>query len=636
MAKITDPAGLEVYVHATSAAGASTQEVIALTGPKTLQLTLLGGLNDTAPGKTSGVTAKALYSFLKEEWLNGTDAATLRRFKFPLKMIFEGSFIWVNGWAPADAQTRDLFRDAGFQEGVSLNENSCLISLGSMDDSGADLAYYTQAAGFTVAPTDYDKTGELNENVDITGNTTYLKSFLREEGKLFSEYNLLGEQGLSVISFQAYSFPLSNGEDLKRTLLSTADSFILGANSPYQNMEINYLKGTRFSTYATATTYIVGDVVFDPAIQANGSTLGTWWFCSATTGDSSGANTGVDTGNTWASYFGEEQIGGEWYAFNRIVTCATGTDLQAYGFMQANLRATGDINADNVGITAGQGGFGVVNGEVAAPLAEYVGDTLKPQGGVLLRGFDANSTNSIVHRPISVDAVDAVTGDIGIDSESVPLVTTDVGFPFVAAGNFNFGTNIVGELDAETFYTVYFEYVTRKSGSYTLTLSAGDTGDLTWASTDLDHISAADYVNLTGFTTTPAMNGLYLVNTTGAGTMNVTLQTGVTLVTETATVQVDQNPFESPTALIVKTDGGGTPVDMSGVVDAASIAWDFDYTNNNQGGRKDFNITPAPAPIIVVAQALTGAEWVEASHTISASVGQNIAINPGDERNYAA
>ena len=97
MAKITDPDSLSVYVHATSAAGATTEEMVILTGPKTVQLRVAGNLDDTAPGKTSGVTGRAAYSFMKEEWLNGTDAATLRRFRFPWKMIFEGSFIWVNG-----------------------------------------------------------------------------------------------------------------------------------------------------------------------------------------------------------------------------------------------------------------------------------------------------------------------------------------------------------------------------------------------------------------------------------------------------------------------------------------------------------------------------------------------------------
>ena len=110
--------------------------------------------------------------------------------------------------------------------------------------------------------------------------------------------------------------------------------------------------------------------------------------------------------------------------------------------------------------------------------------------------------------------------------------------------------------------------------------------------------------------------------------MNITHQAGTTLVTETATVTVLENPFESPGAVIVKDNSN---VDISGQITAASIAWDFNYTNNNQGGRT----AGTPAPIKVVAQALDGAEWVEVSHTIGASTGQSIAVNANDERNYS-
>jgi len=610
MAKITDPDSLSVYVHATSAAGATTQEVVILTGPKTVQFVVAGNLDDTAPGKTSGVTGRAAYSFMKEEWLNGTDAATLRRFRFPWKMIFEGSFIWTNGWAPADAQTRDLVRDAGFLEQVSSNQNACMISLSPMDDDNADLAYYTQATGFTAATTDFDKTGQMNENVDITGKTTYFKAFLREQGKLSAEYNLLAEYDIAAITYQAYSFPLLNGNDAK----VTASDVTISTTTPYTNMKVNYLLGSGFTT-AAATTYAVADVVQDGT--------GRWAFCTTagTVVTPGGAYASFGGTSVWEAYDGEELIGSTYYAFNRVVTAATGTDEEVHEFNMWSLRQTGDINANDTA-SINQRGFGTVNGEVALLLDAYTGDTMIMAPGVVVRGFDANSTNSIQHRPITVDSG-------GVDTTGYPTVplATPISFPFVAAGNLAFADNIVDELDAETYYTAYHTYITTTTGSYTLTVSAGATGNLTWASTDLDHIVATDYIDLSAFVTNAGNNGLYLVNTTGANTMNITHQEGTTLITETATIVVLENPFESPGAIIVD-DNSST--DISGTVTAASIAWDFDYTNNAQGGR-----TPnTDAPITVVASALDGAEWVEATHTITASVGQNIAVNPNDERNY--
>ncbi len=615
MAKIIDPDNINFAVNAT----ATTEEFELQTGAKTIEANITStNLDDDAPGKTSGATGRALYSALKIEWLANT---TLRKYKFPIKMIFEGSFIVTNGWSFLNKQTRDVMRDAGFNEALTSDDWACMISLGSIDNPALDQVYYTQTTGFTATTTDYDKTGELNENIDITSNKTYQKSFLREQGKLFAEYALLLEQGLTTLNFQAYSFPLSNGTDLK---VSESDVNI-GANEPYISMEVNYLKGAGFTTWTDATTYLIGDVVLDSIRQSGGSSNGTWWFCNATTGDSSGTGTADDTGNTWESYDGEEQIGTEWYAFNRVVTCGDGgsnqgTNIEAYEFMQYQLRQVGDINADTT-TSVNQQGFGVVNGEVAELLSVFVGDNLKPKPGVLLREFDTNSTNAIQHSPITVDGG-------GLDSVFVPITYSEVPFPFVSAGTLNFSANYDAELDSETVYDVYFEYIIRASGSYTLENSASQTADLTWVGTDLDHILTGDYLVLTGWTT-PENDGEYLVNSTGSNTMSVTIQnTNVTLTDETATVQVDENPFGSLGATIVN-DNSGTP--MTGEITATSIGWDFDYTNNNQEGRT----AGSDAPIHVIAIALDGSEWGDATHTITAAVGQSITVNGNDERNYS-
>lgn len=601
MAKITDPDSYSIAVNAT----ATTEEVEIQTGTKTVELRIAGNLDDTAPGKTSGGTAKSLYSFLKEEWLTN---ATLRRFKFPIKMIFEGSFIWVNGWAPQGQQTRDLFRDAGFEEQVSGNLNACMISLGAINAPGSDLAKYTQNISNTAVVASYDKTGELNENIDITGKTTYQKSLLRIQGKKYSEYELLLEQGLSVIGFQAYSFPLTNSLDAK--IVETDGN--IDTIEPYISMVYNYIKGVGFTTWANSTVYPVSAVV---------QSLTGRWFFTALGGTSSGTDVGDDVGVTdWVAYAGELLIGATYYAFNRLLDAGTGTNQEAYEFSQRQLRQTGDINEDTISPVA-QGGYGAVNGEVAQLIGEYVGETLLMKPGVGIFNFDANSTNNINHQPITVD-----TG--GLDTNGVPTTFTTVAFPFVAAGTFVFSANFVTQPDVDTVYTVYFDYITRTSGNYTLTANAGAVGDLTWGSTDLDHIQVGDYLDLSGFVTNTEMDTLYLVDTTGANAMQITAQDDTTIITETATVQVDENPYESPGAVIVN-DNGGTPMD--GQITAASIAFDFDYTNNNQGGR-----TPnSAAACTIVAIAKDGAEWIDASFTISAATGISVPVNGGDERNYA-
>lgn len=674
MAKIVDPDNINFAVNAT----ATTQEFELQTGAKSIKANISStNLDDVAPGKTSGATGRALYSALKIEWLSNT---TLRRYKFPIKMIFEGSFIVTNGWTFLDDQTRDVMRDAGFQDVAAATEWACMVSLGAMDDDQSDLAYFVQTTGFTAATTVYDKTGELNENIEITSNKTYQKSFLREQGKLFSEYALLFEQGLSTLNFQAYSFPLSNGTDLK---VSASDITIGGANDPYQNMDIDYLNGNGFTTMAVAT-YSAEDVIQD--------STGRWFFCTV-----GGLTTGTDvsTGSgaaTFVAYLGEYKIGSSYYAFNRLVDCATGTHIEAYEYVQYELRQAGDINT--AGTAGPQGGYGTVNGAVAELLGEFVGDNLKPKPGVLYFNFDINSTNNIQHSPIGVDGG-------GLDSNDVPVTYTEIPFPFVAAGNVNFSSNLDDELDAETVYDFYFEYITSTSGLLTYTSSSTNTTTLTYTGTLLDHLVTGDYINITGSTTT-ANDGEYLVGTVTAGTsVALTHQDTTVVIVDDAetTLQVYENPFGSLGATLVHgntaasgddiafvnatskitssvtdlsifiadniihvegtsnnngyltvvsstateivvsetltDESSGTSFTISktltGEISSTSITWDFDYTNNVQEGRT----ADSDAAIHVIAMALDGSEWTDATHTISKSTGQSIAVNGNDERNYS-
>src|SRR3990167_837900 len=141
MAKLIDPDSLN-----------QGTEIVISTGAKTIQLLVAGNLNDTSPGATSGVTLQAVYSFLKEEWK--TDTA-LNKFKFPLKMFTKTDGLFINGWTFADAQSRDLVRDAGFKEGS--NEYAGIISLGNFDAS-TDQAYYQRVIGYNQSITNFDKT----------------------------------------------------------------------------------------------------------------------------------------------------------------------------------------------------------------------------------------------------------------------------------------------------------------------------------------------------------------------------------------------------------------------------------------------------------------------------------------------
>lgn len=524
MAKLVDPDSL---TQAT--------EVVIATGAKTVQLLVAGNLDDNAPGATSGVTMQALYSFLKEEW---KDDNALNKFKFPLKAFTKNEFQWINGWAPADAQTRQLLRDAGWQETVGP-ENGDLyagfISLGNHDAVG-DQSYYQQVSGFDQSTTNFDKTGNINEAVlvnDASGSdfTSFFKAFLRIQGKTHASYDLLTEQGIPALEATLYRFPLENGSDLN---INETDGDI-DTLAPFTSMALDYLTGQHSSvtTRADSTAYSVGDVVLFPS----GASSGRYFRCTVAgtsgVGVPAGAGAG-DGGVTWEADPGERQIGSTYYHFSRIVAGNAGTRTQIYNWGQRQLRKTTDINANTNGDA-----FGTVNGNVADELFAFRGPDLILEEGVWIDNFDVNSQNNIVMQPHPLDAA----------------TVTEVSFPFVAAGTFEFSQNIVDALDANTRCVIYF--------------TNDDAGD-------------------------------------NAG-----------------------NDFDTAGAIIVNDDGG-SPLDFQ--VTAASIAWDYDYTNNVQRGAASAN---TDAPITVQLTGLGDFEDQFFDFTIQEAVGQSFAINANDERNYS-
>lgn len=469
MAKIVDPDAL-----------AQTTDVIYDTSAKTIQIVITGAINDDSPGKTSGVTGQCIYSFTKEEWKS--DAA-LNKFKFPIKMIYAASFQLINGWSFADQQSIDVIRDAGFQSIVDTEDYSCIISLGAIDSTPTSGApYYANVVGFDQTVNTFDKDLELNENILIDNGTTdtsdYLKLFLREYSKLYAEYDLHFEQGLAALSYEAYKLPLSNGNDAK---IVNDDTFVSGANDPYQNMTIDYIVGDLFVT-ATVTSYATDNVIQD--------TAGRWARC--TTGgtmDAAGVADYTNNGGTavWEIYPGEKQVGTNYYAFNRIVddivSAVKPTVSQAHTFCQWSLRQATDIN-DNVNLDA----FGTVNGNVATPLTAFIGDQLHTNPGVYIANTHADDNSNITYWDITVDGggVDAVT--------SVPVTSTDRNNPFFSSFTLVFSDNLLSEGDGDGTATQFRMYFTDDS--------AGDNAGNNFDTSGAIVVEDATPTNITGNITT--------------------------------------------------------------------------------------------------------------------------------------
>lgn len=258
MALITDPDMLN-----------QDAEVIIDTSAKTVTLVITGNLS------ADGVTLKALYSFLKEEWRADPE---LIKFDFPMTPITDeqmqiGVSSRNNGWNWGDVLTRQLIRTGGWQEvsaaGVVSNEYAGIVSLGTLE-TGTQVYYQQVSAGAT---TDFELVGVVNQAVRVFSapaldNFDYrglFRMFAREQGNIYASADL-NTIGVTLMTYQAYRFPLSTAVDLKVTVEDVAiDADVDGYAdvAPYSGMSITYS--------AAPVARVIGGVSYNFGIIIDGN-----------------------------------------------------------------------------------------------------------------------------------------------------------------------------------------------------------------------------------------------------------------------------------------------------------------------------------------------------------------------------
>jgi len=294
-----------------------------------------------------------------------------------------------------------------------------IVTTGSASNNGTfTVASVTSTAEIVVNEALVDEAA--GATVDITVDyKSYFKIFVREYQKLYAQ-SQLSDIGVSSFTYQAYRFPLANSADLK----VTHDDATVSSALPYTNMNITYLTGIGFTTFADVTVYLADSVVQDSTGR---------WFITATGGTSSTAgatDVASDTGITdWVPYAGERQVGTGWYPFSVVVDAdvanngALPTAEEIYEFIQYSLRQNTDIDAS----------VSSVIGKTVDSLLKFVGDTLVTSTGVFIDDFSDTDINRI---------------------EFVDVSGTKRTFPFVAAGIINFNDNLVN--DSGAVYKMFF------------------------------------------------------------------------------------------------------------------------------------------------------------------------------------
>ena len=517
---------------------------------------------------------------------------------------------------------------------ITIVTSDTPANIGTFDIADVTASTLTVETGLTDDADDTTFTSAVN-------NRNVLNIFLRirdgdPNGKTYAQATL-ADIGVTEVDNKVFRFPVTNSTDLKIEATDTT----ISTTAPYTDIEVRYFDQAFTREVESGTNSDFGIVIdvgthsgVDGAITSSGSSL--------TTAAAGIPTDGTYDGGTLTVYEGTTAVGT--YTIGTITVSDTvpitttfsetltdvsfslqrsspveATAEQIYEKVQYLLRQASNINQASQDVV----------GKTADGLLRFVGDTLEagqaiplnPAGGgsgVNVVGFSTNDTNRITL----------------YDNSS-----TARSFPFVAAGSINFNNNLQNDSNAQFWMFYRYTVRTTPSNAVDATVSGRNvTFTTTSGAADLPVVSVNQYVNITGYTASSRLNGIYRVitvtdqTTGGFEAYKVNLPDSAALTSETGVaeaVSFEENPIDSPDAIIVQ-DNTGTQITGT-VAGRALIAFDYDYDNNSQGNRV---AGQGNAAVIIRAIGFDTAQFVETTGTITRATGQTFSLVSALERNY--
>ena len=522
------------------------------------------------------------------------------------------------------------FVDDGYQVGGQVTIRAATQG----QNNGSFVLTAVAALTLTVTGTPFATGADTAAQLAVDNDNAFT-TFIRvrdadPNGKTFQQATL-ANAGETGVASKVIKFPLANATDLD---VAETDANI-AANEPYTEVRLRYLSAAYNREVDSAVKRNFGILVdVGTYSRENGASNTTTLVTSAGLSLGTGEALADYAGGTLIIHEGTDQgthtisgtpVNNAGTLEITLTVALTGTEsglsftmqratpivaskTEIYEKVHYLLRQDADIDSTS----------GAVNGRTADDLAVFVGPDLKfgtftptnPNGGgsgVLVEGFDANDTNNLFF----------------VDSGG-----TTRNYPFVAAGNLGFNQALVDDTDGE--YWLFFEYTAISTNADRDCVgNAGSTYDLEGTLPDM---AVGDYILISGFAQA-ANNGLFrvTVETTPSADYTVTKVDGSAVgTTETnQSVTVRLNPYPSPQAIIVQNN---SDADIAGAISVTSVAFDFDYDNNVQGGRA----AGTNAAVVLVAAGLETAQVAVASGlTISRATGLSFSVTAATERNYS-
>ena len=267
MAIIIDPDNLQD----SNIDNGSTNVFIDTTNLTIKLITGVGGLD-----AADGVTIKAVYSFIKEEWKQDPNSKNLAAFDFPLVPITDEFFELVNGWTWANTTTEQTIRRGGWLvRNLAGQLIEHWVGTAILNSEADDQIYYDLGVGavdYTFQGntaealqviSDPNGDGDFSDGYDRSSNVNV---YNREQGQLFSSSSSIGIGESSLLAPKLFSFALPTGLDLNISVLDTGiDSNSDGTAdvAPYDGMSIEF--------YTTPQTRDIGGTDKDFGIIIDGN-----------------------------------------------------------------------------------------------------------------------------------------------------------------------------------------------------------------------------------------------------------------------------------------------------------------------------------------------------------------------------
>lgn len=567
-----------------------------------------------------GITGQALYSYCKEEWKDDTQAYGLIKYPFPMLAITPEQFEFGNNgttfsnWKLNSDASRKLMRTCGWREnndtGGVGREYLGVITLGTIDSTSktvGDKPYYYVDGNATdkdTSFTEFTYAGPVNEAIQIFGdpaedattttldyrNTTLttgkdLVLRLRIFGKTYdkSSARAIGFDETSI-TYNCQRFPLTEATDEVINTLGVTTSDI-DSNAPYTDMDIGWFSTAQprsgFAAPSGGTEnfgiIIDGDVSVsqqDGGGAATAEQIYAWTQRQLIKDKATNINT--QTGSTATNYYGV-------FVDEPLVLGSTGGDL-----ISQNI-----VNDDNVALN-----------------------------GVYVDSFATDDKNRVKFRDNGWAVPD-------------PLIA----FPFAATFSLQFNNN--AQNDSVARYWLYYRYTRNTAVSdLTITPTTGSSATIGSAAavdftstTDFGTgaLSQNDYIEITGASNAVNNTIWQITSVPTATSFTASIVSGATPLSETAFAgNIYRTPIGSPDATLVQNFADANIGDAL-IGGAASIAFDYDYDQDDVGGRD----TTADAEVVLKVIGTTVAQYAEQNFSIARTTGQAFPITSAVERNYS-